>query len=96
MAVRDLRGVIERERAAIGVLITLDEPTKLMKSEAASAGFFETPWGNHSRLQILTVAELLDGRSIDYPRTEGMNKTFKRAPRAKKKEEGSRGLFDIE
>lgn len=95
--VRDLRGVLEREHASIGVLITLEEPTKLMKSEAASAGFFQTPWGKHPRLQIVTVADLLDGRTIDYPRTEGMNKTFKRAPKAEKKTaEREKGLFDAE
>jgi NACHT-associated inactive Restriction Endonuclease 1 len=37
--VRDLRGVIEREKAAIGVLITMEEPTKPMVKEAAEAGF---------------------------------------------------------
>jgi hypothetical protein len=35
--VRDLRGVVEREKAAIGVLLTLDEPTKAMRTETASA-----------------------------------------------------------
>ena len=39
--VRDLRGVIEREKAAIGVLITLEEPTKPMQKEAAEAGFYK-------------------------------------------------------
>jgi hypothetical protein len=36
--VRDLKGVIEREKAAIGALITLREPTKPMRTEAAAAG----------------------------------------------------------
>lgn len=40
--VRDLRGVIEREKAAIGVLITMEEPTKPMVKEAAEAGFYNT------------------------------------------------------
>ena len=43
--VRDLRGVVDREKAAIGVLITMDEPTKPMRTEAASAGFYESAWG---------------------------------------------------
>ena len=38
-------------------------------------------WGKHPRLQLLTVAELLDGKGIDYPRT--VNVTFKTAPKAK-------------
>jgi hypothetical protein len=40
--VRDLRGVIEREKAAIGVLITMEEPTKPMMKEAVEAGFYKT------------------------------------------------------
>jgi DNA modification methylase len=92
--VRDLRGVIERERATIGVLLCLDEPTKQMRAEAASAGFYESRWGNHPRVQIITVGDILDGRQIDYPRTAGMNQTFKKAPRARKKESESKSLFD--
>jgi hypothetical protein len=36
--VRDLKGVIEREKAAMGALITLREPTKPMLAEADAAG----------------------------------------------------------
>ena len=39
--VRDLRGVIDREGAAIGVLISLEPPKKPMRAEAASAGFYK-------------------------------------------------------
>jgi len=39
--VRDLRGVLEREKAAMGVLISLQPPTKEMVTEAVSAGFYE-------------------------------------------------------
>jgi DNA modification methylase len=94
--VRDLRGVVEREKAAIGVLLSLDEPTKAMRSEAASAGFYSSPWGNHPKIQILTVAELLDGRIIDFPRTAGINKTFKTAPKARKAKGANASLFDSE
>jgi site-specific DNA-methyltransferase (adenine-specific) len=78
--VRDLRGVIDREKAEIGVLITLEEPTRAMLTEAASADFYKSPWGNHQRLQILTISDLLEGKKIDYPPT--VNVTHKRAPRA--------------
>lgn len=78
---RDLRGVVEREQAAIGVLISLQDPTKPMKSEAASAGFYGSPWGtNHPKLQILTIQELLAGKTIDYPPSQA-NVTFKKAPK---------------
>jgi len=77
--IRDLRGVIERERAEIGVLISFEEPTKAMRKEAAGAGFYKSPWGtSHPRLQILTVADLLQGKQIDYPPSKG-NVTFKKA-----------------
>jgi len=80
--VRDLRGVVEREKAVIGVLLTLDEPTKAMRTEAASAGFYTSPWGKHPRLQILTVEDLLTGKGIDRPPAQA-SATFKRAPKAK-------------
>jgi hypothetical protein len=38
-----------------------------MRAEAASAGFFESSQGKHSRLQIKTIAELLDNKGIDCP-----------------------------
>lgn len=79
--VRDLRGVIEREGAEIGVLLTMQEPTVPMRREAASAGFYESPWGKHPRLQILTIQDLLDGKKIDYPPSRQVDRTFKRAPR---------------
>jgi len=82
--VRDLRGVVEREKAAIGVLIALDEPTKAMRTEATSAGFYTSPWGKHPRLQILTVEELLAGHEINRPPMQA-SVTFKRAPKAKMK-----------
>jgi site-specific DNA-methyltransferase (adenine-specific) len=82
--VRDLRGVVDREKAEIGVLLTLEEPTKPMLAEAASAGFYKTPYGDHPRLQILTVEKLLAGQRIDYPPEHArVNVTFKKAPKAR-------------
>lgn len=78
---RDLRGVVDREKAAIGVLISLEPPTRQMRQEAASAGVFETPWGRHPRLQLLTIADLFSGKAIDYPRTAGTDATIRRAAR---------------
>ncbi|RPH92780.1 site-specific DNA-methyltransferase [candidate division KSB1 bacterium] len=87
--VRDLRGVVEREKAAVGVFITLDEPTKPMKKEAADAGFYYSNWldTKHPRLQILTIEELLEGKELDLPRTAFMpasDATFKKAPKTKR------------
>ena len=80
--VRDLRGVLDREQAEISVLISLEDPTGPMKTEAASAGFYTSPWGKHARLQIVTIEDLLAGRGIDRPPIQA-SVTFKRAPKAK-------------
>ncbi len=77
--VRDLRGVIERENAEIGVLLSFSSPSKPMRSEAAGAGFYKSPWGSHPRIQLLTVGELLKGARIDYPPARQVNVTFKKA-----------------
>lgn len=92
--VRDLRGVREREKAEIAVLLSFEPATKPMRAEAASAGFYDSPWGKHPRVQLLTVAELLEGKGIDYPRTAGTNLTYKQAPRALKKVAEPRTLFE--
>jgi DNA modification methylase len=82
--VRDLRGVVDREKAEIGVLITMQEPTQPMKTEAASAGFYQIAGiaEKYPKLQIRTIRELLDGKGIDMP-SRHANVTFKKAPRAK-------------
>lgn len=78
-------GVVERENAAIGVFISMQRPTKPMKTEAASAGFYDSPWGTkHPTLQLLTIEDLLSGKTIDMPPTRDL-RTFKKAPKAKKK-----------
>lgn len=91
--VRDLRGVIEREKADIGVLLSFEEPTAGMRAEAAEAGFYDSPWGRHPRLQMLTVAQLLAGRGIDYPHVTGANVTHRRARPAREAEPERIELF---
>lgn len=81
--IRELRGVIEREQAAIGVLLTQHKPTPAMRKEAASAGTYESPkWGGrYPRLQIITIAELFDGKQIKCPPLSQVNRTFTKAPK---------------
>ena len=83
--VRDLRGVMDREKAEMGVLLSLERPTAQMRAEAASTGFYESAWGKHPRLQLVTVGELLDGRQLDTPPPRQTSVTFKRAPRQHEK-----------
>ncbi len=92
--VHSLGGVMGREKADMGVLISFEKPTRPMREEAASAGYYESPWGKHPRIQLLTVGELLAGDRIDYPQTAGVNRTYKQAPKVKKVAEPTKGLFD--
>ena len=82
--IRDLRGVIEREKAEIGVFLTFEEPTKPMLKEAAEAGFYKSgplDKATYPRLQILTIQQLLDGKQPEYPARR--DATFKKAPRSR-------------
>lgn len=92
--VRDLVGTVKREEAEIGALISFEEPTRAMREEAASAGFYSSPgWGTtHPRIQLRTVKELLDGKGLDYPHMTGA--TFKKAPKLADPEAEQLGLDD--
>jgi len=81
--VRDLRGVVEREKAEMGVLISMEEPTGPMRREAASEEFYKSPWREkaYPQLQIRTVEELLKGKGIECPPLGQVNVTFKKAPK---------------
>jgi len=91
--VRDLVGTMEREKADVGALLTFQTPTKAMKSEAVSAGFYHSPgWqAGYLRVQIITVAELLDGAGIHYPHQTSV--TFRKAPKAQAQQAQPEGLF---
>jgi hypothetical protein len=82
--VRDLRGVIEREKAEIGVFLCFEEPTKPMLREAAEAGLYKSSDGTtYPRIQVLTIQQILDGKQPAYP-AHRRDATFKQAPRARK------------
>jgi hypothetical protein len=83
--VRDLLGTVGREKADMGCLISLENPTRPMRTEALGAGSYKSPWGtNHPRIQVLTVGELLEGKRLDKPPSRA-EATFKKAPRARGK-----------
>jgi DNA modification methylase len=58
--VRDLRGVLEREEAAMGAFLSLNEPSKAMREEAAKAGMYAYSGMKYPRLQMLSVREILE------------------------------------
>ncbi len=81
-----LKGDMEREKAEIGVFITLQPPTEPMRQEALSAGIYTPehfPDQQHPRVQILTIDELLAGAGVSYPRG-GAPATFRQAPRRRR------------
>jgi site-specific DNA-methyltransferase (adenine-specific) len=82
--VQQLRGAMEKEKAALGFFITLETPTKPMESEALSAGFYAPPIFLGKRtvraLQIRTIEQLLNGNNFDFPLT-GANVSLKKADR---------------
>ena len=87
--IRDLKGVLEREKASIGVLISMENPTKPMKTEAVTAGFYESVlWGKkYPKIQLLTVEELLAGKKIEMPPIRQVDATFKKAQNVAQKKQ---------
>ena len=93
--VRELIAVVDREKAQMGVLLTMHGSTPAMRTEAASAGTYKSPWREEpfSKIQIITIGELLAGKRIDYPPQRHVNVTFKKAPKELKGYERAGGLF---
>ncbi len=80
--VRDLAHVVAREKAEIGLFVTLADPSKPMTTEAVKEGFYSSPdtGTEFPRIQILTIAGLLDGsQSARYPDLSRGGHTFKKA-----------------
>ena len=67
--IRDLKGTVEREKAALGLFITLEEPTSAMRTEAVSAGFYHSEvWQkDYPKIQLRTIEELLAGKDFELP-----------------------------
>ena len=84
--IRDLKGVLEREKAAIGLFVCLTNPTGPMKTEAAVAGFYESPDKRRfPKIQIFTIADLFFGAKPSYPDFTMGQATFKKAPVTQKR-----------
>ena len=76
--VRDL-AVVDREKAKIGVFITLAESTGPMRTEAVKAGYYETIYGKYPKIQIFTIRELFDGKQPNIPLVD--SSAFRKAAR---------------
>jgi DNA modification methylase len=85
--IRDLGHVVDREKAKIGLFITLTDATGPMKTEAVKAGFYESPHhGKFPKIQILTVEELFRGKKPKIPFVDGA--AFKTARREETTQQG--------
>ena len=67
--IRDLVGVVKREKAEMGIFLCLEPITKPMQTEADSEGFYHSPLGkDYPKIQILTIEQLLaEGKKPDIP-----------------------------
>jgi len=84
--VRDLIGVLQRERADIGVYISFAKPTKPMQKEAAEAGFYTSQDGSkYPRIQLLTIKGLMDKTQRLQRPLHVQDVTFKKAPLSRPK-----------
>jgi site-specific DNA-methyltransferase (adenine-specific) len=68
--VRDFVGTIQREKAALGFFVTLEKPTKAMRTEAAAAGAFISVMEKDAavpKVQLVTIEQLLAGGTPRQP-----------------------------
>ena len=69
--VRDLLGTVETQKAEMGVLVSLAEPTRGMRDAANHAGTYKWPFNGQEfpKVQIINVADLLGGKRLQMPPT---------------------------
>lgn len=81
--IRELRDVVSRQQAAIGLFITLEEPTRNMVAEVKATDPYLSPRWNreYPKIQILTIQELLEGAKPELPPKINM---FQEAPKMKR------------
>lgn len=84
--IKDLIATVDREKAKMGLLISLADPTSVMRKEAVTAGYYRTEaQGDFAKIQIVTIEELLGGKKPQMPWVSP--DVFKRAKREMKGEQ---------
>jgi site-specific DNA-methyltransferase (adenine-specific) len=84
--IRELNHVVEREKAVIGIFVTLEEPSKPMRDEAAQAGSWHSELydKSYAKIQIITAKEILeDEKKPDLPPL--ISEQYRKAERMQKK-----------
>jgi DNA modification methylase len=91
--VQQMKGAMATHGAAMGLFITLDEPTGPMKQESVISGVYhsEVSGKDYPRVQIFTIRELLDGRRPSLPLL--VLSTYQQAERVEKKAAEQQELF---
>jgi site-specific DNA-methyltransferase (adenine-specific) len=91
--IRDLCGVVDREKSEIGIFITLENPTRAMIEEAQKKDFYRSEvWGgDYPRIQIFTIEDLLGGKKPEYPSSVHQ---YKKAERVEEKQENNKIEFE--
>lgn len=92
--IQALKGAMETHNAAIGLFVTLEEPSGPMRKEATIAGFYHSELANrdYPRVQIITIRELLeDGKKPDLPLL--VLPAFQQAEKVSDVAEGQQELF---
>lgn len=94
--IADLKNSVDREDAQIGLFVTLVDPTEPMRKEALTAGFYTNPFEEQfPKIQILTIAELLDGRKPQYRDLAAGGSSFKKS-KIEEKSSSQPALFNPE
>jgi DNA modification methylase len=91
--VRALNTVVNREEAAMGVLVTLEDPSAGLRKAAATGEVYESPWGKHPKIQVVSVAELMSGKRLDAPPLRQTNVSYARATQPERPEPERFKLF---
>ncbi len=88
--IRELRDVVTMHKAAMGIFLTLEEPTSEMVKEVKATDPYVSPLWKHEypRIQIITIAELLNGKKPNVPPTVS---PFQEAPRIERHSKSVQG-----
>ena len=81
--IRELRDVVSKQKAAMGIFLTLEEPTSEMVKEVDATDPYVSPLWRHEfpKIQVLTIEQLLQG---ERPKTPPTVSLFQEAPQVKK------------
>jgi site-specific DNA-methyltransferase (adenine-specific) len=93
--VRELAHVVERENGCIGVLVTLEEPSRPMREEAAQAGYWHSELydKDFAKIQIITAKEIIEQkRRPDLPPL--LAQQYRKAERVRKADGEQGSLFE--